>query len=250
VVLTDWNSKEYVTGIFCDIAKAFDCVIHELLLIKLQYYGVQGILLQWFKSYLQHRRQRVELKYTNDKYYSNWEIVRCGVPQGSVLGPLLFNIYINDFPLEINKISEVITFADDTSILCTTKDYHNLKIKLDAIFSHMLKWFQNQFVLNLDKTKMLEFTPTAATCYPLNLMLHNKSLKEVEMMKFLGLQLDNHLTCKGHRDSLLHNLSTVCFLMRKLYYILNINCLKTVYYAYYHSLVKYGIIYWGNTRQQ
>jgi hypothetical protein len=108
---------EYVTGIFCDIAKASDCVNHELLLLKLQYYGVQGVLLQWFKSYLQHRRQRVEF---------------------SVLGPLLFNIYINNFPLEINTISEVILFADDTSILCTTKVYHNLKIKLDAIFSHMV----------------------------------------------------------------------------------------------------------------
>jgi hypothetical protein len=247
VILRAWNSKEYVTGIFCDIAKAFDCINHELLLMKLQYYGVQGVLLEWFKSYLQHRRQRVELKYTNDKYYSDWDIVRCGVPQGSVLGPLLFNVYINDFPFEINKISEVM-FADDTSILCTTKDYHNLKIKLEVIFSHMFKWFQdNQFVLNLDKTKMIKFTSTAATCYPLNLMFHDKTLKEAETIKFLGLQLDNHLTCKGHTDFLLHKLSIVCFLMRKLYYILNINGLKTVYYTYCHSLVKYGIIYWGNT---
>jgi hypothetical protein len=78
LVLAAWNNKEYVAGIFCDIAKAFDCVNHEILLMKLQYYGVQGVLLQWFKSYLQHRKQRVELKYTNDKYYSNWEIVKCG----------------------------------------------------------------------------------------------------------------------------------------------------------------------------
>jgi hypothetical protein len=68
VILNAWNSKEYVTGIFCDIAKAFDCISHELLLMKLQYYGVRGVILDWFKSYLQHRRQRVELKYINDKY--------------------------------------------------------------------------------------------------------------------------------------------------------------------------------------
>jgi hypothetical protein len=77
-------------------------------------------------------------------------------------------------------------------------------------------------------------------------MVNNKSFSEAETIKFLGLQLDNHLTCKGHIDLLLHKLSTVSFLMGKLYYMLNINDLKTVYSAYCHSLVQYGIIYWGN----
>jgi hypothetical protein len=103
--------------------------------MEFKVYSYSGLNLQ--------QRQRVELKYSNDKYCSNWDIVRCGVPQGSVLGPLLFNIYINDFPLEINTISEVIMFADDTSILCTSKNYHDLKTKLDVILGHMVDWFQN-----------------------------------------------------------------------------------------------------------
>jgi hypothetical protein len=138
-------------------------------------------------------------------------------------------------------------YVDDTTILCTTKNYHDLKIKLDVVSFHMFKWFQNnQFVLNLDKTNIIKFTPTAATSNPLNLTFYDKTLIEVETIKFVGLQLDNHLTCKGHIDVLLHKLNTVCFLIRKLYHILNINEFKTIYFAYYHSLVKYGIIYWGN----
>jgi hypothetical protein len=93
---------------------------------------------------------------------------------------------------------------------------------------------------------MVKFTPTTATNYPLHKLYFNKMLKTVEMIKFLGLQLDNHLTYKGHIYLLLHKLSTVGFLMRKLSCILSIDNLKSVYYAYYHSLVKYGIIYWGN----
>jgi hypothetical protein len=105
--------------------------------------------------------------------------------------------------------------ADDTSILCTSKNYHYSKTKLDVVFCHMFKWFQdNQFVLNLDITNIIKFTRTAA---PLNLMFYDKSLLEAETIKFL--QLDNYLACEGHIVLLLHKLSTVCFLMRKLCYI-------------------------------
>jgi hypothetical protein len=88
--------------------------------------------------------------------------------------------------------------------------HHDLKRKLDVILGHMVDWFQNnQPALNFDKTKIIKFTTTASACYPLNLVIHNKALKEVETIKFLGLQLDNHLTCKGHTDFLLHKVSTL-----------------------------------------
>lgn len=128
----------------------------------------------------------MELKYANNKYYSNLELIRCGVPQVSVLGPFLFNIYINDFPLEISKISQVIMFTDDTSILCIGKDYNNLKIKLGVVFSHMFMWFQNnQLALNLDRAKMIKCIPTAAMNYPLHTLFFNKRLKVVETYNFL-----------------------------------------------------------------
>jgi hypothetical protein len=103
-------------------------------------------------------------------------------------------------------------FADDNGIFCTSKYYHDLKTKCDVTLGHMVVWFQNnQLALNLDKTEIIKFTTTASECYPLNLMIHNKALKEAETMKFPGLLLDDHLTCKGHIDFLLHKLSTLCF---------------------------------------
>jgi hypothetical protein len=82
-----------------------------------------------------------------------------------------------------------------------TKNYCDLKLQLDILMCHMFKWFQdNQFALNIDKTNIIKFTPTTATCYPLNLMVDDKSFSEAETVKFLGLQLDNHLTCKEHTD--------------------------------------------------
>ena len=109
LIFSAWNNKEYITGLFFYLTKAFDSVSHKLLILKLEFYGVKGSILNWLKSYLHNRKQRVVLQFVISPHLlSDCEVVRHGIPQGSVLGPLLFNMYINDFPCIINKISHTI----------------------------------------------------------------------------------------------------------------------------------------------
>ena len=148
------DNNEFGCGIFIDLKKAFDTVNHSILLLKLRHYGIRGVAYDWFQSYLSNRQQ-FACANGND---SNHLSISCGVPQGSVLGPLLFLLYINDLP----NASESLTFhlfADDTDIYCACKNLIDLELKLNHELSAVAEWMKsNRLALSVVKTSFIIFS--------------------------------------------------------------------------------------------
>jgi hypothetical protein len=160
-ILNSLNKKMLVGGIFCDMEKVFDCVSHEVLLNKLRYYGIKYKQYNLYKSYLQDRFQRTTIcnGLNNSKVYSGFTKVTNGVPQGSILGPLLFIIYINDLPKILEAKSMPILFADDASVLISHSNPIKVKNTISEIYGLLDDWFKkNSMSLNTIKIYYIHFT--------------------------------------------------------------------------------------------
>ena len=148
--------NNFVCGVFIDLEKAFDTVNHDILIRKLDFYGIRGTSNCWFKSYLSARRQRVKYK----DCFSENQNISCGVPQGSILGPLLFLIYINDMNTAI-KNSTTFHFADDTYLKYSSSCENNIRNKINEDLSLIFEWLcANRLSLNVAKTEFIIFKPT------------------------------------------------------------------------------------------
>jgi hypothetical protein len=224
--LLSLDKKEFVGGLFCDLQKTFDCVNHDTLLAKLDYCGITGNANKLMSSYIKNRYQRVVIKGSMlKKSTSEWEPVKHGVPQGSILGPLLFLMYINDFSLTVSKIASSILFADDTSII-SHSNLDEFKNNINLAMNETVVWFQSNFLmLNCNKTHFLQFLSKKQNAMKIQIVISNSVITNTNSTKLLGLTIDNTLSWKEHIFYLTPRLNKACYTIRHYYTKHFENCL-------------------------
>ena len=238
------DDNEFTMGVFLDLSKAFDTVDHNILLKKLDYYGIRGLALDWFKNYLTGRTQIVKYKSTN----SNSLTIKCGVPQGSVLGPLLFLIYINDIT-KCSQILSFILFADDTNLFLNHHDVLTLYNTMNQELKEGTAWLTaNKLSLNINKTNFIIFKSNRKKLkHKTNVIINEHIIDQVKYAKFLGIYIDEELSWKYHINHIASKISKMTGIMAKARYHLTSKILLTLYHTMIYPYLNYCNIIWGST---
>ena len=241
-VAEGFENGESTLGVFLDLSKAFDTIDHDILLYKLERYGIRGHCNQWFKSYLTGRTQQVKYNEVRSKALP----VKCGVPQGSVLGPLLFIIYTNDIHRSLSE-SCCILFADDTTVYMTDSDQTKLATCMVQDMNTLCDWFKaNKLSLNLDKTNCIMFHPKGHSIdHDFKLIIGHCQINLVNDTKFLGLYIDQHLNWACHLTKVRLKISSGLFMLNNVRNLIPSEQKKTIYMSFINSHLVYGAMLWG-----
>ena len=249
VEITDRISKaldenKTVCGLFIDFSKAFDTVDHQILLEKLEYYGIKNTAHAWFSDYLSNRMQYVEI----DGHKSDSLNVTYGVPQGSTLGPLLFLLYINDLPLCSTKLIFRL-FADDTNVFLDDSDLDNIERDMNRELNKVSDWLNaNKLSLNLTKSNYMLLIPrNRRRPRDLNLFINGHKLARKSEVKYLGVFIDERLNWKFHIDLLTKKLNKIRGVIYRLSRYASRDVLMKIYFSLVYSYLNYGVMSWGGT---
>lgn len=250
------DSGNSVSGVFFDLRKAFDMVPHERLLHKLEYIGVRGVSNMWFSSYLNERRQVVEMiineSNTRKRCFSSVQKVKAGVPQGSILGPLLFLVYINDLWSCVVD-ANLCLFADDTSIVVEKQTREAMEVCTYVESNGIVQWIrENGLVINSDKTTLIDFSIIPKKNINLGIWVDDVKVFSEDTVRFLGVLIDRHLTFSAHIEMVARRICSGIFVLRRLSNFVNSEVLMMAYYSLVFPFLSYAVVIWGSecTRTQ
>lgn len=243
------DDKKIPIGVFIDLSKAFDTINHEILLNKLNLYGVRGIAHKWFSSYLSNRHQFVQLA----SIKSSTLQITCGVPQGSILGPLLFIIYINDI-VNVSKLVTPIMFADDTNLFFSGRKISNLVSTVNSELDKINTWFKlNKLSLNVKKTNFIMFASKRnssinSSLNTLEIKIDNSKIEQVHSSKFLGVIINQTLSWNDHIHVIQQKIHKNSGIIRRLSKSLPQSVLLCLYHSLIEPYLGYCNIVWGMNR--
>ena len=239
-ILDSLNKRQVSLLLLIDFSKAFDMVEHSILLKKLEHYGIRGIVLNWLKSYLSNRQQFVSVNGS----VSSTMTLEYGIPQGSILGPLLFIIYINDIP-EIARYAKFILYADDANIIITANTIEEINIQVHDLSHSLIKWVNcNGLALNLKKTQYMIFS-RCKTDLPSPLFISNKLIERKQEARFLGVIVDESLNWTKHVKTVESKMARYIGLMYKLKKLLPLGARLQIYHSFVQSHVNFCALVWG-----
>ena len=241
------EKKEYTIAVYLDLSNAFDTLEHDVLLKKMELYGIRGIALNWYKSYLMNRKLSVKCVSGMDKIlsYSDDFPVTYGVPQGSCLGPLLFLIFCNDLPLNLSRCNSIL-FADDTTLYKSHKNLRYLIWSVQEELKQLSKWFKsNKLTLNPEKCVSMLFGDNTND-KSLELELDGVQVKQVQYTKFLGVWIDAKLCWHVNFEKTIVKLKQNMNLLKIGKKFLNVRTKRLIYFAHIHSHITYCISVWGS----